>query len=263
MSNIIRRQRVTWTTVPNSILDDQALTPESLGVLIWMLSKPDSWEFRQGHIADRFGCGKDRMQSIMRTLVQAGYVRREQHRNELGHICTVTIVSEKPEPGFPAVGSTGAGEASSRETTQLSKDCLEVKTEKVMTDSAIANATATSADLCASHEKPKGKKTTLKTWMANLGDEQAIRPDDPIFDYAQSASMPEGYLQLAWLAFKQRYIQNANHCRKTYIDWRAAFRDHVKGNYLKLWCQASGGEWYLTQAGKAAEMEFNAQGTLV
>jgi hypothetical protein len=120
MSNIIRRQRVTWTSVDNRIINDTRLGLKPLGLLIYMLSKPNDWSFNQEHLGRTWGEGRDAMRSMMRTLQACGYVRREYAHDEQGRIRTVTIVSELPEqPDLFLGGETGDGSTEGR-TTRLS-----------------------------------------------------------------------------------------------------------------------------------------------
>lgn len=97
MSNIIRRQRVTWTSVDNRIINDTRLGLKPLGLLIYMLSKPNDWQFNQEQLGRTWDEGREAMRSMMRTLQACGYVRREYAHDEHGRIRTVTIVSELPE----------------------------------------------------------------------------------------------------------------------------------------------------------------------
>jgi hypothetical protein len=101
---IIRRQRTTWTSVDNSIINDTRLGLKPLGLLVYMLSKPNDWKFSQEHLGRVWGEGRDAMRSMMKTLQACGYVRREYVHDDHGHIRTVTIVSELPEQ--PADGCT-------------------------------------------------------------------------------------------------------------------------------------------------------------
>jgi hypothetical protein len=97
MSNIIRRQRTTWTSVDNRVINDTRLGLKPLGLLIYMLSKPNDWQFNQEHLGRTWGEGREAMRSMMKTLQGCGYVRREYAHDEQGRIRTVTIVSELPE----------------------------------------------------------------------------------------------------------------------------------------------------------------------
>lgn len=102
-------------------------------------------------------------------------------------------------------------------------------------------------------KRKKSDNLTLVKW-AELQKEQGtplLSDDDAIFAYADAIKLPKDFLLIAWHMFKAKYKGSA----KTYKDWRAAFRDHVRGNYLKAWAINRDGEFYLTDAGKQAQME--------
>lgn len=104
-ASITRRKRTTWTTVDNSIINDTTLNLKALGLLTYMLSKPDAWVFSQAQIGAAWGEGKESMQSAMRRLTECGYVQRETVRDEKGHLRTITVVSEEPIPLSERVAS--------------------------------------------------------------------------------------------------------------------------------------------------------------
>lgn len=136
--SIIRRKRETWTTIPNEILNDDRLSLDALGLLVYMLSKPDNWTFKQDVMGERFGKGRDAMRSIMRNLSAAGYVRRELSRDKKGHISTITIVSEIPEVGQPATAEPATDNPSVGQPVPLVKTETPVKTEEVKNPSCPA-----------------------------------------------------------------------------------------------------------------------------
>ena len=96
--SIIRRETTrNFTIIKNEIVNNQSLTMEAMGLLTFMLSKPDGWEFRQDHLCNHFNVGRDRMRSVMKTLSDAGYVRREKENDPItGYIKTLTIVTDEP-----------------------------------------------------------------------------------------------------------------------------------------------------------------------
>lgn len=107
-----------------------------------------------------------------------------------------------------------------------------------------------------SAKRKKSDNLTLVKW-AELQKEQGtplLSDDDAIFAYADTIKLPKDFLLIAWHMFKAKYKGSA----KTYKDWRAAFRDHVRCNYLKAWAINRDGEFYLTDAGKQAQMERGA-----
>jgi len=98
---------------------------------------------------------------------------------------------------------------------------------------------------------PKPAKRTavkLDTWLATLGDADAIPADDPIFDYARQTGIPVDFLELSWLRFCEDMRQRA----KLQRDWRAHYRNAVRGNWFKLWWFAPDGSCQLTTTGEQA-----------
>ena len=107
---------------------------------------------------------------------------------------------------------------------------------------------------------PRGKKQTFAEWTESIraNREKAISDYQPVWKYAEKTGLPREFIEIAWLRFKDKYLSGSG-ARKTYSDWRAAFRDHVESNYLRLWFWSEkDGAWMLTTAGvqadKAAEV---------
>lgn len=99
--------------------------------------------------------------------------------------------------------------------------------------------------------RKKSKALPLTDWLAQLAaaGEKAIPDDDAVRSYAAQAGIPDDFLLLAWVEFKARYTQPG---AKTYTDWRAVFRNAVRGNWLKLWFVNQDG-YQLTTAGRQAQ----------
>jgi len=97
-----------FARIPNETARDSSLSPESLGVLVFLASFPETWNARDFHIQAHFNFGKDRMRAIWKKLVIAGYAKRD-HRQNLGggRIGTITTVSIYPI--FIGSGSTDGG----------------------------------------------------------------------------------------------------------------------------------------------------------
>ena len=77
---------------------------------------------------------------------------------------------------------------------------------------------------------------------------ESVPADDPVFAYADSIGLPHEFIALAWAWFKGAMDG------KRKRDWRAHFRNAVKGNWPKYWFAADG-SWALTTAGKQADIE--------
>ena len=97
---------------------------------------------------------------------------------------------------------------------------------------------------------------TFRTWLERVyaAGEKAVPGDDPVFDYAEAAGIPEEFLKLQWHEFKSRY-QTAD---KRYKDWREVFRKSVRGNWYRLWSLREGQEAMLTTAGVQADRVMRA-----
>lgn len=72
-----------YTIIPNAILNDQRLSYRDIGLLAWMLSKPQDWKFSyEGMLAERSKDGKSALQTGVKNLQAAGYLRIEKQRNK-------------------------------------------------------------------------------------------------------------------------------------------------------------------------------------
>jgi hypothetical protein len=62
--------------------------------------------------------------------------------------------------------------------------------------------------------------------------EMSITAEDPVYRYAERAGIPDEFLEIAWMEFRERHLDNP---AKRYRDWRAAFRNAVRDNWYRLW----------------------------
>lgn len=98
---------------------------------------------------------------------------------------------------------------------------------------------------------PRGEPLrSLRDWIAHVKakGELPIPEDDPIFSYAAEIGLPKEFLRLAWREFLNRYTQPG---AKRYSDWRATYRNAVRGNWMKVW-RADGNGFTLTTQGVQA-----------
>jgi hypothetical protein len=100
MTVIRRRHNARFASLPNAIWEDPRLTVEAKGVLGYLLSRPHNWNVRPQQVAQVLDLGKDRLQRIFRELIAAGYVTREQSRDEsTKSFGTIEyVVRDEPEP---------------------------------------------------------------------------------------------------------------------------------------------------------------------
>lgn len=103
-----------------------------------------------------------------------------------------------------------------------------------------------------------GRKQTFSRWAEGLkaSGEKAISDYKPVWEYAKRVGIPADWVQIAWVKFSDRYRNDANHKRKTYIDWRKTFLNAVEANWFRLWAWSERDQSYvLTTVGRQADAD--------
>ena len=110
-----RRRR--YTVVDNATVEDDALSFKALGLLVYLLSKPDDWQVNRDHLASTHTDGVAAVRSALAELEQAGYIVREQGRRDDGTgrwapgVCVVHERPADPAGRFPASGFPASGKS--------------------------------------------------------------------------------------------------------------------------------------------------------
>lgn len=78
--------------------------------------------------------------------------------------------------------------------------------------------------------------------------EQHVKPvpdDHAIRIWAADAGITDEMLQIAWVAFKERYTEDPQYRGKKYKDWAATFANSVKDSWFGLWyaSEEGGVQW--------------------
>lgn len=74
-----------YFVMSRSTAQDDSLSFEALGMMTYLLSKPDDWEIRVDDLARQDGCNEKRIYRIINQLVDAGYmIPRKRIRNQDG-----------------------------------------------------------------------------------------------------------------------------------------------------------------------------------
>src|SRR5690606_23809004 len=93
-----------YTVVPNATLEDSGLSFKALGLLVYLLSKPDHWTVSREHLATTHTDGVDSIRSGLRELRSAGYVTDEIERDDSGRIAERSLVVHDFPVGEPTGG---------------------------------------------------------------------------------------------------------------------------------------------------------------
>lgn len=74
--SIIRNKRINnFTTIQNSLINDQRLGWHDLGMLVYLLSKPDTWKVRVDVLVKERNLGKNAVYEILKRLREYGYAK--------------------------------------------------------------------------------------------------------------------------------------------------------------------------------------------
>ncbi|MBX3490880.1 hypothetical protein [Parvibaculum sp.] len=101
-----------FSIIPNDTSDDMSLSYEALGLLVYLIAKPQDWRVRIPDLTKRKGTGRDRCYKLLAELEQAGYIVRERIRRKgkMGEIeyvvydtprSGVSSTSEQPDEALP------------------------------------------------------------------------------------------------------------------------------------------------------------------
>lgn len=80
MTIVTRRRTVEFTTVPNEIANDSAISFEARGLLVYLLAKPDQWAVNIRDIQLQGNIGRDKAYKLLRELKERGYIVAEDTR---------------------------------------------------------------------------------------------------------------------------------------------------------------------------------------
>lgn len=116
--SIIRRApgERDFTILRNEIFNDERISADGLGVLCYLLSKPDNWHVSLVQLQGRFSVGRDKMQATVRHLRELGYMTLLREQGDAGRFKNVGYlvsgfvaepqmegVADEPQPENPVV----------------------------------------------------------------------------------------------------------------------------------------------------------------
>jgi hypothetical protein len=103
----ICRNGRAFTVVDTALLDDPRLSFKAKGLLVYLLSRPETWRVRRRHLAGVGRDGETAVASALAELGRAGYLERRELRGDDGVLAgTEYHVYERPrqEAGNPTLG---------------------------------------------------------------------------------------------------------------------------------------------------------------
>ena len=95
-----------YTPITNTTLQDNRLSFAAIGLLSYMLSFPDNWEFHVTEIANRRDTSKYEVRKLLTELAIFGYVEAYSERDKNGRIYKGRyVVHEVPQPKLSATNT--------------------------------------------------------------------------------------------------------------------------------------------------------------
>lgn len=94
--------RKGFVVLYRSAAQDARLSLEARGLLVMMASLPDDWSYSETGLAGKAGCGRQKVNRILRELIDAGYLLREQRHGEHGKFASCTYVLQEEAPAGKA-----------------------------------------------------------------------------------------------------------------------------------------------------------------
>lgn len=108
MSEVFRVEKTdNYTVMSNYHLRDKRLTLKAKGLLCYILSLPDDWDYTLDGLKAKHPDGKTAIRSCLNNLEKAGYLRRRQTISSNGqfskneYLVYEKPISESPSSGFP------------------------------------------------------------------------------------------------------------------------------------------------------------------
>lgn len=114
MGDTFRQEKLTdFTVIRNSIFKDTGLSAKAKGVACQLLSLPPTWDYSVRGLVTLFNDGEASIRSALSELEDAGYLRREQSREDgkfgkAVYVITDMLKSEKPCVENPRAGNSVA-----------------------------------------------------------------------------------------------------------------------------------------------------------
>jgi hypothetical protein len=94
------RPKSGFYILAHSIAEDNRLSWEARGVLVFLLVKPDDWQVSVAHLVKQGHAGRDKVYGIIKELMDSGYATREQARGTGKFSDTTYIIHELPLTAF-------------------------------------------------------------------------------------------------------------------------------------------------------------------
>lgn len=117
MAKFVKKYESQFTILPNELANNSRLSWKAKGILFYMLSKKDGWQYYETEIRKHATDGKDSLNAGIKELIDAGYLQRTQERDETGRF-TSYYYEVYDTPQITASGFSGSGKSTTINTNR-------------------------------------------------------------------------------------------------------------------------------------------------
>ncbi len=104
MGKLSKKFVTHFTTIPNSIAQNDQLSWKARGIFLYLASKPSDWQFYEIEVARHSIDGRDALRTGLKELENNGYLKRYRKRNEKGQVVdSEWILSDVPMSDEPVL----------------------------------------------------------------------------------------------------------------------------------------------------------------
>ena len=161
-----------FTIIQNDLVNDKTIKSDALGLIVYVLSKPDHWKIRTTELQSRFGCGERKVRRALTELRESGYVEMMRHNSgEVDWIFHEISLHTAQNNHTAKTNMSHMCKTPNGQNPHVDNEHVLVSTEKaVRTDKALVNTDSGFDTWWSVYPKKKGKQNALKAW-------NKIKPD--------------------------------------------------------------------------------------
>lgn len=96
MSILTKSFKINFTQVPNNIINDKNVSLKAKGLYLYMVSKPDTWDFSINGMASQNKDGRDGIINTLNELIKSGYLDKLESSNNGKFKCNKYVLHLEP-----------------------------------------------------------------------------------------------------------------------------------------------------------------------
>jgi hypothetical protein len=190
-----------YTVIPNSILQNNNLTLEAIGLLCHLLSLPPDWVVYKSQLSERLKIGRERFNRIFKELTDNGYiisirkVSEDTKQFDYEHIVYDKPYNGEPYTGFP----TAAKPSTANDTTNN----IDIQSNIIQSNIPIQN------NIVSESKKSNFKnKRSDKNFVPPTIDEVKQFFEENGYKESEAKRAFEYYSESGWVDSKENKVKN-------------------------------------------------------